>query len=78
MGELIEANRDGRLIEIFGCGTAAIVSPVASILYNGEWIEVPTGKKAGTLTQRIWNDIVDIQYGRIRDHPWSILVSNTL
>lgn len=31
MGEIVEAHDQGRLIEAFGCGTAAVVSPVQSI-----------------------------------------------
>jgi len=78
MGELLEASRDGRLLEIFGTGTAAIVSPVKAIMYQGEEITVPTGDKAGKLTKRLWQNIIDIQYGRVRDHPWSILLSDTV
>lgn len=78
MGQLIEAQRDGRLLEIFGCGTAAIVAPVKAILYEGEEIKVPTGDKAGPLTRRLWQDIIDIQYGRVVDHPWSVLLSDTV
>jgi branched-chain amino acid aminotransferase len=78
MGELVEAHREGRLLEIFGCGTAAIVAPVKAILYQGEEITVPTGDKAGALTKRIWQNIIDIQYGRVRDHPWSVLIADTV
>jgi branched-chain amino acid aminotransferase len=77
MGELLQAKREDRLVEIFGCGTAAIVSPVSTIMYKGEEIQVPTKNKAGPLTTKFWQSIVDIQYGRVHDHPWSVLVSDT-
>jgi branched-chain amino acid aminotransferase len=35
------ASREGRLIELFGCGTAAIVSPIKKIRYGEEDIVVP-------------------------------------
>lgn len=31
MGEIVDASRNGRLKEMFGAGTAAIVSPVESV-----------------------------------------------
>lgn len=78
MHEVLEAYRDNRLVEMFCCGTAAIVSPVRCILYRGEEILFPTGSKAGPITARLWEDIVRIQYGRVRDHPWSVLVTECL
>ena len=79
--ELIEAAREGRVIECFGAGTAAVVSPVRAISYDGQEIEIPlhpTDPAAGIglLTQRFWNVLADIQYGR-NDHGtkgWSTLV----
>jgi branched-chain amino acid aminotransferase len=41
MAELIEAIEEKRLIEIFGCGTAAVVAPVNRILFKDKWYEVP-------------------------------------
>ena len=48
--DLAEAAREGRVIEAFGAGTAAVVSPVSAISYNGEEIAIPlhpTDKSAG-------------------------------
>lgn len=36
MDEFIDAANDGRIIEVFGCGTACMVAPIHSILYNGK------------------------------------------
>jgi hypothetical protein len=36
MGEIVEAHDEGRLIEAFGCGTAAVVSPIESIGFKGK------------------------------------------
>ena len=66
------------MLEVFGCGTAAIVSPVNSILYKGKEIHVPTGDTAGAVTKTLWQTIVDIQYGRVKNHPWSVILSDTL
>lgn len=78
MAELLEAERDGRLMELFCCGTAAIISPVRSVLYNGREIKVPTGDQAGPIAAKLWEDIITIQYGRVRDHPWSVLLTDTV
>lgn len=71
MHEVAEAADDNRLLEVFGAGTAAVVSPVSAIQYHGRDIPVPTS--GTTLTQRIWDEITGIQYGK-RPGPdgWSV------
>ena len=73
MKEVNEASREGRLLEIFGAGTAVSILPVGSILYEGDIIQVPTGDEAGILTDVIYQRLADIQYGRV-EHPWSVLL----
>mmetsp|Transcript_17799 Transcript_17799/g.36238 ORF Transcript_17799/g.36238 Transcript_17799/m.36238 type:complete len:394 (-) Transcript_17799:56-1237(-) len=70
MPEIRNAAKEGRLIEAFGAGTAAVVSPISCIRYQGEDIEI---EATGALTQRIWDAITGIQYGKI-DGPvgWSV------
>lgn len=60
--ELMKACRENRVIEAFGAGTAAIVSPVQSFIYENETYQIPIeqDKGAGKLTQKILNMIVDI------------------
>lgn len=72
MSEIKQSAIDGRLIEAFGAGTAAVVTPISHIQYRGEDIVIPA---PGKLTQRLYNDLVDIQYG-IVDGPegWSVKV----
>lgn len=64
--EVIEAARDGSLREAFGTGTAAVISPVGQITYRGE-DHVVAGGKMGALSQRLYNEIVAIQYGEKED-----------
>ena len=73
MAEIEEAEKDGRLVESFGVGTAAIISPVNAIHYKGRDIMVPTGDDIGPIAQSIWTAITDIQYGRV-EHEWSVKV----
>ncbi len=73
--ELVGAFRDGKLEEIFGAGTAAVICPVASIGYRGEVFEVP-GASPGDLTQRLYDEITGIQFGRRPDsRSWNIRVA---
>jgi len=78
MEEFLVALKEGRIIESFGAGTAAIVSPIKLIHYNGTDytipidIEDPTAT-IGKLSKRLSDTILGIQYGEI-PHEWSLLV----
>jgi branched-chain amino acid aminotransferase len=60
--EIKQAAEEGRLLEAFGAGTAAVVTPISCIGYKGQDINVPA---TGALTKRIWDAITGIQYGKI-------------
>lgn len=64
--ELIDAAKEGRLKEVFGIGTAAVISPVGEILYEGTHYVINDGK-IGPVAQDIYDTITDTQYGRIED-----------
>ncbi|KAL7572045.1 hypothetical protein ACA910_001697 [Epithemia clementina (nom. ined.)] len=69
MAELLEASADNRLIEAFGAGTAAVVTPTSCIRYKGKDIEIPA---TGELTKRLCDEITSIQYGKIEGpEGWS-------
>jgi branched-chain amino acid aminotransferase len=76
MPQVRQAAEEGRLLEVFGAGTAAIVSPVRTIHYEGEDIQIPLqpGKEAGPLTERMKGWIEGIQYGEEPNNPWSVVV----
>jgi branched-chain amino acid aminotransferase len=68
--DVVAAARDGRLKEAFGTGTAAVISPVGQITYKGE-NHIVAGGRMGELSQRLYDEIVAIQYGRKPDpHKW--------
>jgi len=76
--EVMAACDEGRMIEAFGAGTAAIVSPVNGFTYIDKAYDIPLDvkdptAKAGPLTQKIMDTIMGIQYGRI-PHKWSVVV----
>ena len=64
--ELIGAAKEGRLKEVQGTGTAAVISPVGEILYEGTHYVINDGK-IGPVAQDIYDTITDTQYGRIED-----------
>ncbi len=74
MGEVHEAWKEGRLLEAFGAGTAAIISPINCIHYNGDDIEFPTGNDIGPISKSFWRMLCDIQYG-IKEHEWSVKIN---
>jgi len=64
--EVIEAHGSGRLKEIFGSGTAAVISPVGEICYEDTVYKVGDGT-VGPLANRLFTSMTDIQYGRAED-----------
>lgn len=64
--ELMEAGRNGKLREAFGTGTAAVISPVGQLYYKGEEIVI-NDFKTGELTQKLYDTLTGIQWGRLED-----------
>jgi branched-chain amino acid aminotransferase len=57
------------IVEVFACGTAAVVTPVGTLKWRGG--EVSSGDEPGAVTMRIRDRLLDIQYGRTVDtHGW--------
>ena len=61
--DLIDAHDSGKLQEIFGSGTAAVISPVGEMKYGDRVINIGGGK-VGPMANRLYQAITDIQYGR--------------
>ncbi|MEN8140331.1 MAG: branched-chain amino acid aminotransferase [Thermodesulfobacteriota bacterium] len=60
--EVFTANESGQLQEVFGTGTAAIISPVGSLFFQGRECQV-NGGNTGPLAQQLFDDLQGIQYG---------------
>merc|ERR1719422_3083062 len=69
MGMFTKALKEGRVKEVFGAGTACIVCPVNSILYQGKDMVISPSFEAQELTQRFYSTISDIHYYRT-PHSW--------
>lgn len=64
--ELFDAAENGRLEEAWGTGTAAVVSPIGEMKWNERDVIV-NGGRIGELTQRLYDELTGIQWGRIPD-----------
>lgn len=72
--ELLGAQRDGRLEEVFGTGTAAVISPVGRLRHQDSIMTIADGK-TGPLSQRLYDSLTDIQWGRAEDRfGWTVAV----
>ncbi|HQT77090.1 MAG TPA: branched-chain amino acid aminotransferase [Rhodopila sp.] len=75
--EVIAAAQAGTL-EMWGTGTAAVISPVGELGYKGERYVI-NGGQTGALTQKLYDTIVGIQYGTAPDpHGWASALGNRL
>ncbi|KXN84794.1 Branched-chain-amino-acid aminotransferase, mitochondrial [Leucoagaricus sp. SymC.cos] len=75
MKEVKAAAENGSLIELFGAGTAAVVTTVDKIGYLGEDVAIPTGPDGmGPISRTIWKELVGRQTGEIPS-DWSVSVN---
>lgn len=63
---LVEASQTGQLEEVFGTGTAAVVSPVGELRYKEHTLVAGNGT-IGPVTARLYENLTGIQYGRLPD-----------
>jgi len=64
--ELAEALENGTLEEAWGCGTAAVVSPIGKLAYKDKEYIV-SGGKIGEVTQMLYDTLTGIQWSKIED-----------
>lgn len=70
LAEVLEADTKGELLEVFGTGTAAVITSVGELATRTRKLQ-PGGGKVGELTQRLYDEITAIQYGEKPDtHGW--------
>jgi branched-chain amino acid aminotransferase len=64
--DVFAAHQNGRLEEMFGSGTAAVISPVGELKYGDKIIQITDGK-VGPVAHKFFDAIMGIQYGRVED-----------
>jgi branched-chain amino acid aminotransferase len=65
--EVLNGLKDGTVSEVFGAGTAAVISPVGTLSYKGEDYKVSSGE-TGPVSMRFYEQLTGIQYGKEADH----------
>ncbi|KAK4224433.1 aminotransferase [Podospora fimiseda] len=73
--EVLEADKEGRIVEAFAAGTAFFICPVSQIHHRGADVHIPMGKAnvGGDYTSKIKSWISDIMYGN-EQHPWGVVI----
>ncbi|NLT08346.1 MAG: branched-chain amino acid aminotransferase [Ruminococcus sp.] len=64
--EIADAYDAGKLDEVFGTGTAAVISPVGHLKWNDKVMEI-NGNKIGKISQMLYDTMTGIQWGKIED-----------
>ncbi len=73
VSELIEASKNGSLKEMFGTGTAAVISPISGFGFKGEDFDLPFVEN--TYADRLKKRITDIQTNKADDpYGWRVVV----
>ncbi|MBS4209964.1 branched-chain amino acid aminotransferase [Bacillus sp. FJAT-50079] len=74
--DIFHAHKEGTLEEAFGTGTAAVISPIGELFWQGEKITIHNGE-TGPLAKRIYDELTGIQTGKKEDpFGWSVKVED--
>ena len=69
--EIMKAGHEGKLEEVFGTGTAAVISPVGELVYKDDAVKI-NDFKIGELTQKLYDTLTGIQWGKLEDkYGWT-------
>ncbi len=66
ISEVYEAAGNGTLKEAFGTGTAAVISPIGELFWDTRSVTI-NGGRIGPVSQRLFDEIIGIQYGTLPD-----------
>ena len=66
IADIMKAADEGKLEEVFGTGTAAVVSPVKELDWEGKVAHI-SGGHIGELTQKLYDTLTGIQWGKLPD-----------
>lgn len=72
--ELAQAYDEGRLLEAFGSGTAAVISPIGELKWGDKIMKINNGE-IGEISQKLYDTLTGIQWGKIEGpEGWSVKV----
>ncbi len=64
--EISDAYDNGQLKEVFGTGTAAVISPVGHLKWGDKVMEI-NDNKIGEISQKLYDTMTGMQYGKLED-----------
>ena len=74
VSEVLEAQKNGKLDEAFGTGTAAVISPIGELCDKGEKFVINNGE-IGPISKKLYDNLTGIQWGKLEDtHGWIVKV----
>lgn len=74
IADVMKASHDGKLEEVFGTGTAAVISPVGELRYEGDVAHINNGE-IGEITHKLYNTLTGIQWGKLPDDMgWTVKI----
>ncbi|KAK2584297.1 hypothetical protein KPH14_006693 [Odynerus spinipes] len=74
MEEICQLLSENRLLEMFGSGTACVVTPISNIGFMNRDLHIPTLQQSKPIYKKLLKHLTDIQYGYIPNHPWTVTI----
>ncbi|KAF9737044.1 branched-chain amino acid aminotransferase [Paraphaeosphaeria minitans] len=76
MSEVVDAAGVGKLVEVFGTGTAAVVSPIRSIKYRDTLVQCGLSRhQSARAITTLFKEWIEARQYAVEEHPWSVPVS---
>jgi branched-chain amino acid aminotransferase len=73
--EMLADVESGKVTEVFGCGTAAVIAPVGKFGFQDKEYII-NGYKPGPVAKQLYDELTGIQYGRIPDRfGWTLTIA---
>ena len=70
----MKASEEGKLEEVFGTGTAAVISPVGELRFEDQVAYINNGE-IGPVTHKLYDTLTGIQWGTLKDEMgWTVPV----
>ena len=74
VNEMLADVQSGKITEVFGCGTAAVIAPVGKFGFKDKEYII-NNYEAGPVSAHLYQELTDIQYGRIADRfGWTMTI----
>ena len=77
VNDILRDIKSGKITEAFGCGTAAVISPVGKLAFRDEEYVI-NDNQSGSVARHLYDELTGIQYGRKEDRfGWTQCVDST-